>query len=326
MQLPNQIIWTNPDINMLRRNPENEYPTLTQILQGQLRLRQAQGKLVLPDLRAFKNNAVAVFSDYGGESSGQFHTYSALVCGYSYTGVFNKAMTQVRAKEKLYHKEIAYKDLGMGQIQRSLPKYLSAMDGLPGFLCTVAVDKRIRTLFGPLEADARVKLSRILANEGLGMWKPDVAEKLLRIVHLTAFLVSLLAHDGQKIFWMTDNDAICPTEAAHKTLLQIFDRILAIYTRFGCTFPIVGGARPFQPRDVATLDLLSIADMVAGAIEPCIPIDGAHADPNIKIKLGADKVLRWLSNDGPGLKKWTVVIRLAANGTLEGSCIDLQPV
>jgi len=44
----------------------------------------------------------------------------------------------------------------MRQIQRALPDYLHALDNLlPGFLFTLAVDKRLITLFGPQEKTTR---------------------------------------------------------------------------------------------------------------------------------------------------------------------------
>lgn len=326
VEYANLLVWKDPQWDLLEKHGPEQYPVLAQVLQRELRLHHARGRLFLPELRAFGNDAVAVFSDYSGESSGRFYTYAALVCGYRYTGVFSQTMSRVRATHKLEEKEIEFKDLRMGQLQRALPEYLDALNRIPGFLCTLAVDKRIKTVFGPPVKNSRQTLSRILGSEGLGQWKPDVAEKLLRIIHFTAFLTALLAHDGQKILWMTDHDAICPSPESHRQLLSLFARVLAIYTRPGCEFPLIGGAVPFQPRDLGTLDLLSATDLVAGSIEPCIPISGSKGDPHALVKSGADKVLRWLAYDGIGLKKATIVMRLGAGGAIEAGFVDLQPV
>lgn len=326
IEYANRLVWKDPDLDLLHKAEDKEYPVLTQVLQRELRLGHARRKLFLPDLRAFGNNAVAVFSDYSGEGSGRFYTYTALVCGYSYTGRFIDQMKVVRKAHKLDEKEIEFKDLSMGQLQRALPEYLDALNQLPGFLCTLAVDKRIKTLFGPLETGARQTLARMLETEGLGTWKPDVAEKLLRIVHFTAFLTALLSHNGQKLFWMTDHDAICPTQESHKLLLSVFDRVLAIYTRPGCQYPLVGGAVPFEPRAIGLLDLLSAADLVAGAIEPCIPVRGSKPDGDTRVKSGADKVLAWLACDGLRLKKATIMIRQGENEAVEAGAIELGPL
>ncbi len=44
----------------------------------------------------------------------------------------------------------------MGQLQRALPEYLDALNRIPGFLCTLAVDKRIKTVFGPPVKNSRL--------------------------------------------------------------------------------------------------------------------------------------------------------------------------
>src|SRR5208282_1664659 len=278
------------------------------------------------DLRAFGNNAVAVFSDYGGESTGSYHTYSTLVCGYGYTGLFGQRMKAVREKHTLGGKEIAFKKFGNGPLRRALPEYLAALDNLPGLLCTLAVDKRVTTLFGPQEKSTMAALSRILEAEGLGRRKAHVTEKLLRIVHFTAFLTALLAHNGQKIFWMTDNDASCANREAHQQLLILFERVLSIYTRSDCEFPLIGGAVPFNPPSIEMMDLLSVPDVVAGCIVPCIPTQGSKPDRNAQVKRGADSVLRWHTQDGIGLKKTVFLIRLGAGGVIEDGSVNFNPV
>jgi hypothetical protein len=196
-----QLIWKNPDLDLLNSQPEAEYPLIARVLHGEFRKQHAKGKLVVPDLRAFKNDAVAVFTDYAGEGSGRFHTYAALVCGYGYTGLVNARIGEIRRDHSAGEKEISFKDLGKGQVQRVLPEYLDALDGLPGLLCVLAVDKRIDTIIAPPSSGAKMRLADVPANAGLGTWKPGSAEKLLRIVHFVAFLTALLSHDGQKILW-----------------------------------------------------------------------------------------------------------------------------
>jgi hypothetical protein len=77
VELANQIVWKDPDLNLLREHPKNEYALIAQTLQTQLKKIHARGTLFLPDLRAFDNPSVGVFSDYGGESTGDYYVYSA---------------------------------------------------------------------------------------------------------------------------------------------------------------------------------------------------------------------------------------------------------
>jgi hypothetical protein len=324
VELANQLVWNAPDLDLLRGHPENEYALIAQTLQTQLKKSHARGTLSLPDLRAFDNTSVGVFSDYGGESTGDYFVYSALVCGYGITGEFNTRMKAVRAKHHLGEKEIAFKDFGMGQLLRALPDYLAALNSsVPGFLCSLVVDKKLTTLFGSPEDST---LSELLCAEGLGNWKPQVAEKLLRVVHFTAFLAALLTHNGQKIIWMSDHDAICPNEEKHTNMLSLFGRILGVYTRYGCTFPIVGGAIPFEERSVEMMDLLSAPDVVAGSLGDYLTKRDSMRHDEIRVKEGTREVLRWLTHDGLCLKKATFVLRKNATGAIEGGTLEFQPL
>jgi hypothetical protein len=316
----NTLVWKTPDFNLLHSHPVEEYPLISRVLHQQLIKAHDGGRLLLPDLSAFDNSSVAVFSDYAGESSGKYHTYSVLVCGWSFIGAFSTKMAEVRGTHSLEAKEIAFKDFGMGQLRRALPDYLTTANNLlPGFLCTLVVDKQIKTLFGP---DAK-QLAEMLDVAGVGSWKPSVAEKLLRVTHMTAFLTALLARDGQKIFWMTDNDNVCANEEQHKGALKMFDRAIRIYQRPQQGFPLVGGARPFDPKSLDTLDILSICDVTASTLEHYF--SRKETETELLVKPGADVVLRWLTIDGIGLKKATFILRAREDGQIECGTVNFTP-
>jgi hypothetical protein len=322
----NRLALKRPDLSILRSHPREEYSVLTESLEYLLKERDTQRKLILPDLCAFRNSAIGIFSDYSGEGSGNYYTYSVLVCGYGFIGPFNERMKVVREKYQLGDKEIAFKDFGMGRLRASIPDFLVAADTLPGFLCTVAVDKRISTLFGPLDRSTPKRLALLLEENGLGGRKPREVEKLLRIVHITAFLTALLAADRQKIFWMSDNDSICANPEQHRSMLALFERVLSIYARPGVSFPVLGGALPFQPRSVEMNDLLSLPDVVAGSIAQYLSKSDTERKEEIVVKEGAETVLCFLAGDGVGLKKATFIIRLNAGGFIERGAVEFSLV
>ena len=318
----NKLVWKSPDFNLLHSHSYEEYPLIARVLHDQLVKGYNQQRLFLPDLSAFNNESVAVFSDYGGESSGNYYTYSAVVCGWSYIGAFASRMAEVRKTNSLGEKEIAFKDFGMGQVRRALPDYLVALNNLlPGFLCTLIVDKKIKTLLGPDEKE----LAGILRKEGVGEWKQGVVEKLLRIAHMTAFLTTLLARDGQKIFWMTDNDNVCANEEQHKGALALFERATRIYRRRNQNFPLIGGAMPFQPKSLDFLDILSAADVTASTLEHYFTRKDKEFEAELAVKPGAESVLRWLTSDGIGLKKATFIVRLREDGRIETGTVEFVP-
>lgn len=98
----NKLALKKPDLNLLRNHPTGEYSIMAQALETLLQERDAKRLLVLPNLTAFSNDALGVFSDYSGEDhSARYLTYSVLVCGYRYTGAFSHRMKGVRETYKL---------------------------------------------------------------------------------------------------------------------------------------------------------------------------------------------------------------------------------
>lgn len=314
------LVWKQPDVEVLLAERSESYPPLAHAIQEAIRDRHGRGKLLLPDLRAHRNQSVGVFSDFGGEDkSAKYATYSTLVCGWNLCGPFHERMKAIREKHGLKEKEIAFKDFGMGPLLRSLPDYLDALDLVPGFLFTLAVDRRLTSLFGPPGKETEEQIAHILKSAGLGDRKPAVNEKLLRVAHLTAFLTGLLAHNGQRIFWMTDSDAISANRDMHEKTVTLYQRLLEIYAR-GRIFPVLRGALPFKPRSLQMLDLLSATDIVAGALNQYLSQWETVAETDIQVKEGCQHVLQWLAHEGVGLKK--MVVRMhpgASDNTLQTS-------
>jgi hypothetical protein len=254
-------VWSvtlrSPNLNVLHPENRAEMPGIAHFLEDGFKARDKEGKLLLPDLSALSNTTVGIFSDYAGESTGNYLTYSFLVCAFGSLGAFQQQMAALRMKASIGHKEIAFKDFGMGQLRRMLPRYLRLVDQyVSGLAFTLVVDKSIPSLFGPGPETLQRSVAT-LREHGYGNVVPKVAEKLFRVVHTIAFLLALLGHQGQKIFWMTDHDAIGETPEKHKQLLAILNGVLPLYTTK--SFSLLGGARPFQPRAFEYLDLLSLS-------------------------------------------------------------------
>jgi hypothetical protein len=327
IEVANQLVWKKPNLDVLVPRADGlEYPVIATTLQEMLKFYEAQGKLFLPNLTAFNNKHVAIFSDYAGESSGNYHTYSVLVCAWDALGLLRRQMQDIRVRHGLNTKEIAFKEFGMGQVQRALPDFLRAADSILGFLCTLVVSKKLTSVFGDPNRATQEELSKILSDAGLGVWKREVAEKLLRIVHLTAFLTALLASDGQQLFWMTDNDAISPNQECHRQALALFDRVLRIYARPNVNFPLLGGALPFAERAIEFMDGLSVTDVTASSVEHYLTQKDLHGDNQFGVKPGAEVVLQWLARDGFGLKKGTFILLPAPNGAISRGALEFNLV
>ena len=197
------VTMREPNLDVLLPSNRAEMPAIAHFMEGSFKERDKVGKLLLPDLSALHNTSIGIFSDYGGESTGTKLTYSILICAFGSLDPFKLKMAELRSASNIGRKEIAFKDFRMGQLRRMLPSYLRLVDGfISGLLFTMVVDKSIPSLFGPSTPEHFQKLTSELAGRGFGAMTPKVAEKLFRVVHMIAFLIALLGHQGQKIFWI----------------------------------------------------------------------------------------------------------------------------
>ena len=155
-KLADALVWKDPDLHVLRLELLDQYPSIVHALQDSLLASHQRGKLILPDLEAMGNTSIGLFSDYAGESSGNYYTYSFLTCAWLATGMFHERMREVRDRTKLGKKEIAFKDFRMGQMRQALPEYLNLLDTfVPGFLLTVVIDKKLPACSEPTNAAPR---------------------------------------------------------------------------------------------------------------------------------------------------------------------------
>lgn len=297
----------------------DEYPWFIRELQKQLMAQETRRELLLPNIRD-NNESIAVFSDYGGESSdSKYFTYSFLICAWNQAGHFIKAMEALREDAGLNDpfKEIAFKDFRYGPIKRSLERYLKNLSNhVNGYLLTVVVEKSAGSIFGTDRKETQKFITRTLVENGFGTWKPDVAEKILRITHFAAYLVALLSRAGQKVIWMTDHDSIAPTNERFMDVLKLFNNLLRHYCKHELS--AVGGAVPFEEKCPEFLDLLSATDVVAGSLEHYFSRShGKDGEPLIKEE--ANHVLRWLSGQGVALKKHAMIIRAKEGGLFSGT-------
>jgi hypothetical protein len=284
-------------------------PLLFKSLNEGLMSRLSRGELVLPNFNDCET--VAIFTDYGGEAhDSKYFCYTITLVGYNQLAYFNETMRSIREKYQLNNpiKEIAFKDLKYGPIKRSLDEYLSAINNfVNGIVFTLVVDKEIYSLAEINEKHSKKLIAKILEEQGFGTFKPDVAEKIYRINNLISYLVHLLVPYGKKIFWMSDHDSTIETEEMHQKFAKLFNN--AIYSFENAKYDTVGYGKPFdKDEDTLFLDLLSISDITAGAIEHFLTRKKKLVSSDFTISSGADKILMWLANNGLAFKKLTYII------------------
>lgn len=307
LKFADSVVLKNPDFSLVADDVKS-WPWFIYELQEKLRLQHERHELLLPNLKQ-DVETIAIYSDYGGEHKGSgVSTYSFLICAFG-SFPFEQEMASLRARYKLDKpfKEIKFKDLRHGPTGRILPHYLACSQGLiVGLMFTLVVDSSVDSIFTMNKMQDRKLIKEAMASVGMEYLGHKTAEKLLRIIHVSAYLTALLSREGQKVFWMTDHDAIASNKERHRDTLNLFSRMLQYYSPH--SFQLVGGAVPFQEKSASFLDYLSLPDLVAGAVEQYMTKRKLQESKDISVSDGCASILRWLCNHGLGLKKHTMSI------------------
>jgi hypothetical protein len=306
-QLARQLMRCEPRLDVLKPDLAASYPPIVKLIEGSLSRSTNTHAILLPELRAADNLSIGVFADYGGEhAEAKYTTYSFLIFGMNHAGFLRDEFAKIRSKHDL-EKEVAFKHLNDGPLKRALADYLHATDFTAGLLFTLAVNKKATTLFGPNGKESIKQLADDLRKSDLGVYRPAVAEKLLRVLHVSAYFTGLLSREGQELFWFSDNDAIIPNlELAQKTV-EHWQRLLPSYSKHNYG-KIRWTAPEFLDDKIGkpVLDFLSMTDLAAGAVSSYLT--RRSQEEHLKLSASEAKIVNWLGRQGIGLKKLAVVI------------------
>ena len=278
----------------------------------------------LPDFS--QDSQVAIFSDFGGENKeADFNTYSFLIMALNKVGPFQDAVHAVREQHgiKDHYSEFRYKRLDNGARLRALPQYLETIDKyIHGAVITVAVDKSIKTLFGPTKGKAHAHITQLLAEKGLGTWDGATAEKLMRICHAAAAFTSVTTHPNQRLLWYCDNDAINAqgNTRGFKDTQGVFLNVLDMYCSHG--FEVLGFAKSFDGKSHLD-DLLSVTDFAAGVVQDLLKSHKTGIDfiPDA----GKTEVIKWMARESPCLSKITIQLVPLVGGRVGQGLVHFTP-
>ncbi|WP_263351330.1 hypothetical protein [Acidicapsa acidisoli] len=275
----------------------------------------------LPDFS--EDTKIAIMSDFSGEHKGaSYNTYSFLIMAYNKVGPFQAKAEELR--RKYGYGEFAFKDLTYGPRSRALPEFLNLVDNfIHGAVVTIAIDKRIGTVFGQSKQDTHPYIQKQLAELKLGRWKGEIAEKVLRVCHSIALFTALTTHANQKLLWYCDDDAINQDaqERSFEDTQNIFVRTLGMYCKHD--FELIGFAKSFTDKTHLD-DLLSIPDLAAGAVQDILH---AHTTGDDNVPGGSEKeaLIRWIASQGKFLSKITLQISPLPGGQLGSGVVHITP-
>lgn len=278
----------------------------------------------LPDFS--EDDKIAIASDFGGEHpDASFATYSFLIFSYNKAEPFIREVEKIRRKHKIFepYSEFKFKDLKFGPRSRALPDFLSAIDNfVHGALITIAIEKKIETVFGPSKKIVHPFIEEQLAILGLGNWKGETAEKALRICHSIAIFTALLTHESQRLLWYCDNDSINVdgAERSFDDTQKLFAKTLGMYCEH--QFNLIGFGKSFIKKSHLD-DFLSVADFAAGVIQDVLTAH--HTDQDSILGFERKKsLIKWLATESNFLSKITIQISMMPDGEIGSGVVDFS--
>lgn len=318
MSAPPKKIFKSGPFEVPRITPE--YPDYSRLLSSAIKK--------IPQLPDFSEDRwISVMSDFGGEhKEARFHTYTFLIFASNKGGFFEERVAELRQRYKLVepYSEFKYKKLYGGARKRALSEFLELADTcIHGALITLAIDKKVESVFGPKRSKAHAYIEKELKALGLGTWPGAVGEKALRICHAISMLLSVMTHEGQDLFWYCDLDAINDggKGVRMKNLGQMFGHTLEMYCPHG--FNKLGYGRSFDEKSGFD-DYLSVADLATGTIQDLLT---AHIQQSDISGSEEEKILliKWIAKPADHLAKITIQIGHAPDGTLGSGLTEILP-
>lgn len=314
----NKLVLKNPTLPYVAGMPD--VPWFIKDLDEKLSGRHHQKKLLLPNLKSC--GGIGIFSDYS--ESGACSTYTFLICNMDWVFPFLKNFGEIKEKFRLNtpKKEIAFTDRDFGPLRAAMPELLGQANILNGLLFTLVVDKRLISIFGENSRSSIKKLREELRTHGADNWKPEVAERVFRILHPVGYLFGLLSGENQKVFWMTDQDNIVGNPAQTKSVGQLYRNTLHSYAR-GRKIQLIGFAQSF-PETSSRMDvnaMTEVSDLVAGVTQ--FIYSHLH-DLDAKVTPGTKPLVEFMGYQGVGLKKLTYLMRPDEKGAITTGFLDVS--
>lgn len=302
-------------------NTPNEIPLFFELLNRRLGHIRDNNPGLFPSFP--ENTSVFSFSDYGGEHKGApYQCLAFTIIDWLSCGFWNDKRTKLRQCGLGFQRHMEYKKLNDKIKEKHLGSFLQITDYLPGLLFILIMPNNMGTVFNEGQPHEYLK------EQGLGDWKPKVAEKLFRILHIQCLLVCGLTGQNNKFFWYTDRDAITKDM---KALGDIFKGVLNLYCPHG--FKVTGYAEEFEQNDKLRFsDPLSYSDLAAGAVQDHLhickekgidPLDRDRAS-EIEVRPKTAEIFKWLTRTNIVFKKLFIRVELI-DGHWKFSIATLQP-
>ncbi len=238
-----------------------------------------------------RGRTLLLVADFGGHHQKQhFDTYTFLILDLAKNHDWLVRQRQFRDAILPNRRRMSFKALNDGMRRQALVPFMQAAAGIEGYLAQFAISKAGGSFFtGPAEDAVGAEL--------LKLWKPNVQERLLRVLHLSAFLLSGLSSPGQDVIWIIDEDDIAANVGLLTNLTRLFQRVMASYFSHSLGHIRCSTTGIADDGSLILEDLAAIADLATGALgELCTGFVNEKVFPRKGLITPLPKQLTWKTN------------------------------
>lgn len=301
--------------------PTGHIPTFATVGVGSMLARSLSADLLL-DRSGFpfltRGRALLLVADFGGHHQKQhFDTYTFLILDLTKNQEWLAWQHHFRPATLPNRRRMSFKALNDGIRRRALVPFMRAAAGIEGCLVQFAISKAAGSLFTGTSEDE-------LGEQLLKRWKSSVRERLLRVLHLSAFLVSGLSVPGQDVLWIVDEDDIAANVTLLTDLTKLFARVLSSYSAHTLGHIRCGTTATADDGNLALEDLAAIADLTTGALgELCtgfvtddvFPRKGLITPLPANLTWKTRLIASWMAAPGFPIRRHTTILELRPGST-----------
>jgi hypothetical protein len=265
-----------------------------------------------------RGRTLLLVADFGGHHQKQhFDTYTFLILDLSKNQEWLAWQHHLRHAILRNRRRMSFKALNDGMRRSALVPFMRAAAGIEGCLVQFALSKAGGSLFTGASEDER-------GGELLKRWKPNVQERLLRVLHLSAFLLSGLSAPGQDVLWIIDEDDIAANVTMLTDLTELFARVLSSYSSHTLGHIRCGTTATADDGSLALEDLAAIADLTTGALgELCtgfvindvFPRKGLITPLPTDLSWKTKLIASWMAASGFPIRRHTTILELRPGST-----------
>jgi len=265
-----------------------------------------------------RGKTLLLVADFGGHHQKQhFDTYTFLILDLAKNTKWLAGQRHFRTKMLPNRRRMSFKALNDGMRRRALTPFLRGAAGIEGCLIQFAISKVGGSLFAGASQDE-------IGSDLLKGWKANVQERLLRVLHLSAFLLSGLSAPGQDLLWIIDEDDIAANASQLTDLTHLFARVLSSYCSHTLGHIRCSTTGIADDGSLVLEDLAAIADLTTGALgELCtgfvtddlFPRRGLVTPLPSNMSWKTKLIASWMAAPGFTIRRHTTILELRPDST-----------